>query len=171
MRILLSTLLLALLLIESSILPWLFPRGWMDYISLHFVLVGIMLIGLFSNRQTAWMYGLLFGFLTDVLHFVNMIGFYAFLFALAGYAMGYLSRRFALHFTPAIVWIAVVLFVFDCLAYMLYNLYGRMDMAFGEALLYHMIPTVAMNALFAAICYPYAEKLFLRIQLFGEVKK
>lgn len=170
MRIILSLSLLALLLIESAILPWLFPHGWMDYISVRFVLVGVLCIGLFSNRQTAWMYGLLFGFLTDILHFVNMTGMYTFLFGLAGYGMSWLTRRFALHFTPAIAWIAVCLFTFECLVYVMYSLYGRMDMAFGDAILYRMIPSVAFNTLFAALLYRYAEKLFLQLQVFGEEK-
>jgi rod shape-determining protein MreD len=151
-------------------MPWLLPHGWMEYVSLHFVLVGILLIGLFSNRQTAGLYGLLFGFLTDILHFVHMTGLYAFLFALAGLWMSWLSRRFALHFTPAIVWIAISLFMFEVFVFVLYSLYGRMDMAFGDAILYHMIPTVAINTVFAAILYRYAEKLFLHMQVFGEEK-
>lgn len=170
MRIILSLSLLALLLIESTIVPWFFPHGWMEYLSIRFVLVGILCIGLFSNRQTAWIYGLLFGFLTDILHFVNMTGLYTFLFALAGFWMSWLTRRFALYFTPAVVWMAVSLFVFECFVYVMYSLYGRMDMAFGDAILYRMIPSVAFNTLFAAVLYRYAEKLFLQLQVFGDEK-
>lgn len=172
MRMLLAACLFAFFLLETTVLPWLMPPGWLDHFALRFVLVGVLFIGLFLNRYFALMLGMLFGLIIDVTQFVYMFGLYTAIYGLTGYFSGLLvKQRHALHFTPAIITIASALFVFELSLYVIYQFYDQTDIGLFSAFIRNIIPTVLINTGFAALIYRPAERLLLTMQTFERVEE
>jgi rod shape-determining protein MreD len=166
MRSILAAVLFVFFLVETAIVPWVLPHGWLDFISLRFVLVGVFFIGLFLNRYFALVLGLIFGLIIDMTQYVYMFGLYTSMFGLAGYLCGLSARRHALHFTPAIVAIASGLFLFETTLYLIYTFYDRIDMSYLYALIRNILPTVIVNTGFAAFIYRPAERILLEMQTY-----
>lgn len=171
MRSLLAACLFVFFLVETAIVPWILPHGWLDFISLRFVLVGVFLIGLFLNRYFALVLGLIFGFIIDMTQFVYMFGLYTSLFGLAGYLIGLSARRYALHFTPTIVAVASGLFLFETTLYLIYTFYDRIEISYFYALIRNILPSIIVNTAFAALIYRPAERLLLEMQTFEKVEE
>jgi rod shape-determining protein MreD len=171
MRSLLAACLFVFFLIESTIMPWLLPQGASNFIAPHFVLVGIIYVGLFLNRHRALFLGLLFGLLMDITHFVYLFGLYTFLFGITGYMVGLVSKRYALHFAPTITAVATCLFIYEISVYVIYSFYDQMTISFFAALIRNMIPSVIVNTAFAALIFVPAEKLLLIMQTYEHDEK
>jgi rod shape-determining protein MreD len=171
MRSLLAACLFVFFLVETAVVPWMLPHGWLDFISLRFVLVGIFMIGLFLNRYFALVLGLVFGFILDMTQFVYMFGLYTSLFGLAGYLTGLSARRYALHFTPTIVAVASGLFLFESTLYLIYTFYDRIDISYFYALIRNILPSIIVNTAFAALIYRPAERLLLEMQTYEKVEE
>ncbi|MBO8163824.1 MAG: rod shape-determining protein MreD [Brevibacillus sp.] len=159
-RLILSLTLLVLLLLEGTVLQQLLPGVWgLPWEAVpRFVLVGVVLIGLFLNRREALVYGLVFGFLHDVLY-NQIIGIHTLTMMVAGYFAGMTLLLF--HHSLAVVFstLLLVLFGHEWLLYSLYRLFFPLDVDVQWMLRQQILPTIGLNLLFAVLIYLPMKKI------------
>lgn len=125
----------------------------------HFVLIGVLLIGLFYSRSAAVWYGVIFGFMLDLIY-TDILGVYAFCIALSAYLLSLLSRLFHLY-------IIIVFFIgLACVAllefgvYGMYGLIGKASLDMMDFAKWRLIPTLILNGVFMIIIfYPMRRML------------
>ncbi|WP_126427945.1 rod shape-determining protein MreD [Brevibacillus marinus] len=152
-RLILVLTLLVLFLLEGTVLQLLPGHSGPTWEAVpRFVLVGVVLIGLFCNRREALIYGMVFGFLHDVLYH-EIIGIYTLTTMVAGYFAGLVLLLFHHSIAVALVTLTVVLFGHEWLLYSLFRLFSPIELDVQWMLRQQIIPTVALNLLFALLIY------------------
>lgn len=161
MRHLLWIILLVLFIIQGSVVTWLIPSSWQNqvYVAPHFTLVFVLFIGLFHNRHTALIYGLIFGLLQDFNYYSSMLGTYSFGMGLSGYLTGLVQRR-----QPNLIFYNLLitgmgLLLFELINYGINRVFKLISIDFQLALTHYMLPSVLFNLLFALLCYVPVRKL------------
>lgn len=152
--------LLLFFVIESSLFPWIIPSEWRTEIELYpkLLLVGIIYVGILSNRHAGAVLGVGFGLLQDVLFYGHMLGVNAFTFALAAYAAGLLLRGIAHNLFSIFMAQICALLLYEMSLYGLYRLFSVTDLEFSWAFLNGMLPSLMVGLLFALILYIPARK-------------
>lgn len=146
--------LFALFVLESSLVPLILPEAWIFRVSPRLVLVFILYIAIFSHRRhMALVWGLVFGFLYDLLHLVYLMGLYTFLFGLSGYLTGLSPRRASFSLFSALGIIAVGLLFFETSLYLFYSLFQKVSASYGEVMLRTILPSWMFNMGFALVIY------------------
>jgi rod shape-determining protein MreD len=150
-----------LFLAESTLFPWIFPLSWRPVISLtpHFALAGVLFVGVFRNRHQGLLYGLIFGFMHDIVHASPMIGAHAFCMALAGYGAGAAADRMKITLVKTVLVMFAALLFYDWAIYALYRFFRVTFMPFSEMITDFWLPTVLFNLLFIVSIYVPARKL------------
>lgn len=155
-RAALSVGLFALFLLEGTILKWIIPVVWQKQVivSTHFVLVVILFIGIYLDRRSALVYGVLFGLLHDIVYYgPTMIGTYSFAMGLAGYLSGLLTLRSRSNLLSSVIVLAVGNFVFEGIVYALYRVFQITQEPLNWLFFRYMLPSVLINLLFALLVY------------------
>jgi rod shape-determining protein MreD len=153
--------LFVLFLLQGTVMQVFSPAwfGWHFSAIPHFVLIAILLIGLFYDRTRAVWYGLTFGFLIDVVY-TNVLGVYAFCIALTGYLFSLLSRIFHLYL---VVVVLIGILAVACLEFEVYGIYGLIGKApepLDHFLQWRLVPTLVLNGAFLIlIFYPFRRML------------
>ncbi|KIL36409.1 hypothetical protein SD71_08015 [Cohnella kolymensis] len=144
---------LALLIVESAVVPWLVPSDWSERLLPHLSFIMTMFVAGFSGRHRAFLFGLGFGILSDMQYYGFLIGPYAFGMGLVGYLAGLISERrtFSLGFFMWLLMVAGV--VLDTLVYFIYKLFSLTDLALGFVMYWQIAPTVLIQLLIALILY------------------
>jgi rod shape-determining protein MreD len=169
-RHLIWILLLVLLLLQGTVIPWILPVSWQGAtrVDPHLMLTVVLYLGLHVGRHTALAYGIGFGLLHDFLFYGNMIGVYSFGMGLAGYLAG-LMQRFA---RPSLLFNLVVVgfgqFLFDVINLALNRLFKTTSMPFDYALMHQMLPSLLLNLAFALLIYVPVRKYLERIAAAGK---
>ncbi|UUZ84401.1 rod shape-determining protein MreD [Paenibacillus sp. P26] len=155
-------LLTVLFLLESTVLPWLIPVAWQTRILVtpHFVLVIVLFIGLYMNRHTSLLYGLIFGMLNDIIHYSPMLGPIAFSMGLTGYMAGLMSGRVYSSIMVSMLVIALGNLGYEAIIFGLYRLFRITHLDFQWVFLHQMLPSMLINLLFALAVYVPLRKLF-----------
>jgi rod shape-determining protein MreD len=158
--------LLFLFILEGTLLQWIIPSVWQSkvYVAPHFILVIVIYIGLYVNRHSALVYGLIFGFMQDVIYYSPMLGPISFAMGLTGYLTGLMHRRLHTNIIVSMVVIAVGNLFFDCLMYGLYRLFLVTHLDIQWAFFHQMLPSMLINLLFALLVYVPIRNLFESIQ-------
>ncbi|MEI7025240.1 rod shape-determining protein MreD [Paenibacillus sp. y28] len=154
-RHLLWILLLGLLLVEGTVLKWLIPVSWQShiYVEPHFVLAVVMFIGMYLNRHAGLVYGLIFGFMMDLLYYGHALGVLSFCMGLCGYAAGLMSRGPQQLFGVIFV-MTLGNVVFDTLQYGVYRFFLRVTtIPFEWTFVYKIVPSMLLNLTFALLIY------------------
>ncbi|MBE1443471.1 rod shape-determining protein MreD [Paenibacillus sp. OAS669] len=152
----------ALLILEGTLFQWLIPGVWQSrvFVAPHFMLVIVLYIGLYVNRHTALWYGLIFGFLQDLLYYSPMLGPISFAMGLTGYLAGLTHRRLYSNIIVSMLVIALGNLFYEAIVYGLYRLFQTMHLDLQWAFFHQMLPSTLFNLLFALIVYVPVRKLF-----------
>lgn len=144
---------LLLLLFEGAVVPWLIPEDWSTRLYPHFAFILALFVAGVAGRHAAFLFGLGFGLLQDLLAYGHLIGPYAFGMGLLGYAAGlfYERKPMKLGFLLWIVMIATLLL--DTIVYSLYMLFGLTDLSYPYALYWQIAPTALLQTLLALLLY------------------
>jgi rod shape-determining protein MreD len=151
-----------LFILEGTLLQWMIPSIWQSkvYVAPHFILVIVLYIGLYVNRHTALLYGLIFGFLQDMLYYSPMLGPISFAMGLTGYLAGLTHRRLYSNILVSMLVIALGNLFFESIIYGLYRLFQITHLDLQWAFFHQMLPSMLINLLFALLVYVPVRKLF-----------
>ncbi|WP_240414374.1 rod shape-determining protein MreD [Paenibacillus periandrae] len=166
MRKWLWLILLALFILEGTILQWIIPSVWQSkiYVAPHFIVVIVIYIGLYVNRHTALVYGLIFGLLQDFIYYSPMLGPISFAMGLTGYLAGLMHRRLHSNIIVSMLVMALGNLFFDSIIYGLYRLFQINHLDLQWVFFHQMLPTMLINLLFALMVYVPVRKLFESMQ-------
>lgn len=161
-RFILSSIIFLLFIIEGSLFQIFAPELYDIEFTIvpHFVVVVIVVIGIFYGRPMAILYGIIFGFLYDVVY-TEILGVYAFVFGLSGYIFSLELRPVQnSYFYNFLLAVSAVLFV-EYFVYGFLYLFELTRMSHVAFLLKRLLPTLAINAIFILIIlYPLRWLIF-----------
>jgi len=141
------------LILENAVVPWLVPPAWSDRLLPHLTFVLTMFVAAFAGRHPAFLFGLGFGMLQDLLSYGELIGPYAFGMGLLGYLVGLLAeyRTFSV---GVFAWVTVMAGVLlDSIVYFIYNLFRLTELSYAYALYWQAAPTALLQLLIALLIY------------------
>ncbi|GAF13366.1 rod shape-determining protein MreD [Bacillus sp. JCM 19046] len=151
-RVYFSLVLSLLLVAEGSLLPYIM-QNYTDatqFIIPRFSLMVIVLIGLYSGKQVALIYGLAFGLIYDVVY-TNYLGIYLFGFAFLGYLFSIPLKVVK----ESVLWAVLIcissVFLFEYYQYGLFYVLGVTDMSGSVFFTNRLVPTLIFNSAFAII--------------------
>jgi rod shape-determining protein MreD len=155
-----------LFILEGTLLQWIIPGVWQSkvYVAPHFILVIVLYIGLYVNRHSALMYGLIFGLLQDIMYYSPMLGPISFAMGLTGYLAGLTHRRIYSNIVVSMIVIAFGNLFFDFIIYGLYRLFQITHLNLQWVFFHQILPSMLINLLFALLVYVPVRKLFESIQ-------
>jgi rod shape-determining protein MreD len=162
--------LLLLLLLQGTVMPWMFPDSWQGpvFVVPHFTLTFVIFIGLYAGRHAALVYGIVFGLLQDFLFYGTMLGVYSFGIGLTGYTAGLMQRLLPSNLLYGLVTVGLGQFLFDAINYGLNRLFKITTMPFQHMLTAQMLPSLLFNVAFALLIYVPARKLLERAAASGK---
>lgn len=142
-----------LLIIEGTVMPWIIPGKWELRLIPHFVFVIVLFYGMYTSRYLALVMGLIFGLLHDVIHYGNMIGVYSFSMGLCGYLIGKVfgGKRLGIGWMMLVVMLGS--WLFDSMTFSIYTMFRVNHMSYQWALFYHIIPSMFLQLAFALLVY------------------
>ncbi|NSL51616.1 rod shape-determining protein MreD [Calidifontibacillus erzurumensis] len=136
----------------------------------HFMIVLIMLISFFYNRNKAIIYALFFGLLFDIIY-TNIIGVYLFTFPLIVYLISLFMK--VLH-TNLLVVFFVVLFGIVLLEMSVFGILYLVNVAhmdWQRFVLDRLYPTLVLNGFFLILVYYPMKKFLLKKLISKETDK
>lgn len=149
-----------LFLIEGTILPFFIPDEWMGRIIPQFVFIIVLYHAVYKHRHTALVMGLLLGLLQDIVYYGFMVGPHTFSMALLGYLVGLLfSTRNTTMVTMMVITI-MSSFAYQSIIFGIYALFNLQHHPFQYALMEYMLPSLAVQLVFALIVYVPMRKWF-----------
>lgn len=144
---------LLLLLVETTVFPWLVPPGWSDRLLPHLAFLVTVFVAATAGRHPAFFFGLGFGLLQDVLFYGHLIGVYAFGMAFVGYLAGLASGRRTPSPVQYVLLVTLGGVMLDLIVYAIYRLFQLTDDSPGFAIVWQVVPTAIAQALLAAALY------------------
>jgi rod shape-determining protein MreD len=153
-RLLLTISILFLFLIESTVIVFFSPTAWgMSMTTVpRFALVGTILCSLFIGRREGLFYGMVIGFLHDIV-MGQIIGVYTLTMMVAGYFAGLVSLLFHRSFAVVFCTVLLVIFGHEWLLYSFYRLFYTSPVDVQWFLNQRILPTVICNLIFALLVY------------------
>lgn len=153
-----------LFLLEGTLFPWIFPDIRRSVIALtpHFTLVAVLFVGIFRNRHQALLFGLIFGFMHDIVYASPMLGAHAFCMGMIGYGVGAVAGRIKITLIKTALLLLVALASYDWAVYVLYRFFQVTFMPASDMFAMHWLPSLLFNLLFIVIVYIPARKLLER---------
>ncbi|OLO40541.1 rod shape-determining protein MreD [Alkalihalophilus pseudofirmus] len=171
-RILLPLIMLFFFVVEGSLFQVFAPEQYGSgilYIP-RFVVVAIVIIGIFLGRTHAIIYGLIFGILYDVVY-TELLGVYMFCLGLIGYLLSlshpYVRRSYSLVVILTLAAVLIVEYFTYGINWML-NITGMMH---DEFLRQRLLSTLGMNFLFSLILLYPLRKYLLYLKRMEEIQK
>jgi rod shape-determining protein MreD len=149
-------------LLEGTLLQWLVPGAWQSkiYVAPHFMLVFVLYIGLYMNRHTALIYGLVIGLFQDFIYYSPMLGPISFSMGLTGYLAGLMHGRVYSSIVVSMMVIAMGNLAYESIIYALYRLFRVTHVELQWVFLHQMLPSMLINLLFALAVYVPLRKYF-----------
>lgn len=133
----------------------------------RFFLIGLLVMGIFFNRNSAIKYGFFFGFLFDMFY-TGLLGAYTFFLPLIVYINAKLAQW--LHNTLPVLMVIVLfgLAVLEMIIYGLNVLVQRTEISFEQFVYMRLLPTLILNGLFYILLAIPLRKAFLKLKsIFG----
>lgn len=131
----------------------------------HFVVIVIIMAGIFLGRKHGVLYGLVFGLLYDVIY-TDMLGVYLFSLGMLGYVSSLSYRRIK---QSAFLAIVIVLTSLILLEYFVYGIHLllRMTTMEGDVFFFiRLLPTLGLNFVVILAFYLPLRKLLLSLEQF-----
>jgi rod shape-determining protein MreD len=156
---------MALLVIENSVVPWLVPSAWSERLLPHLCFIMVLFVAGFGGRHKAFMFGLGFGLLQDILAYGHLIGPYGFGMGLIGYLAGLVTERKNLTI-GFFVWIVLVGgILLDTIVYLIYKLFRITDLQYTFVLYWQVVPTAILQLLIALLLYVPVRRYLVKPSL------
>ncbi|MEQ4483555.1 rod shape-determining protein MreD [Cohnella silvisoli] len=154
-----------LVVIENSVFPWLVPSAWSERLLPHLCFIMTLYVAGFTGRHKAFMFGLGFGLLQDILAYGHLIGPYGFGMGLLGYMAGLASeyRNFTIGFFVWVVLIGGVLL--DTIVYLIYKLFQITELQYAYAFYWQIAPTALLQLLIALLLYVPVRRFLVKQSL------
>lgn len=125
----------------------------------YFILITVLMIGIFYSKAVALRYAVIFGFLTDVIY-TNVWGVYAFCITLTAYLILLLGMHFNQHLIIVVIVSMLATIMLDLEVYGVYTLIGMANQNFIAYTQQHLSPTLILNTVFAIIVfYPFKKMM------------
>jgi rod shape-determining protein MreD len=160
---------IVLLLIENGVVPWLVPAAWNDRLVPHLTFILTLYVACFAGRHRAFLFGLGFGLLGDLLYYGNLIGPYGFGMGLIGYTAGLAFERSVPTLATVIGLTAVGGLALNTIVYLIYRLFRLTQWSYGFAFYWYMVPSSLLEILAALVLYlPVRRFLFRQSASSGE---
>lgn len=168
-RFILTMTLLLLFLLEGTVLQVLSPNAWgLSWLAVpRFALVGTIMVALFLGRREGLYYGLAFGLLQDVLY-GQVIGVYILSMMVASYFAGLIVLLFQRSVAMVFATVCLILFGHEWLLYSLFRLFSDSTVDVQWILTQQILPSVALNTLFAILIYLPMIHLCEAVQTYRE---
>lgn len=156
-----AVLLFVVFILEGTIVNWLlaFYSGHQISIAPHLVLVIVLMVAMQRNRHIGLAFGLVFGFIHDIVYASPMIGPHAFAMALAAYGAGVAAGRIKLNMAMTFFIISLSIVIHDLMVFSLYRMFRVTAMAYAEMITELLTPAILFNLLFAVIIYVPVRKM------------
>lgn len=169
-RVWLTAAVLFLFILEGTVVQVISPTTWgLSWLAVpRFALVAIVLIAMLLGRREGLYYGLVFGFLQDVL-FGDVIGIYMVTMAMAAYFSGLIVLLFQRGFGMVFVTSLLVLFGHEWLLYSLFRLFTAAPEDVRWIVIQQILPTVALNAVVVILAYVPFRNMCKKIEAKREV--
>ncbi|WP_255570591.1 rod shape-determining protein MreD [Cohnella sp. CFH 77786] len=151
-----------LVLIENGVLPWLIPSAWSGRLMPHLTFVLAVYVAGYAGRHRAFLFGLGFGLLGDVLYYGSLIGPYAFGMGLIGYAAGLLLERKPLTLAAAMGVTAMGSAALGTIVYMIYRLFRLTPWSYGFSFYWYIAPSLLLEVLIALALYLPVRRFLLK---------
>ncbi|WP_232058229.1 rod shape-determining protein MreD [Cohnella abietis] len=154
-----------LLIVENSVMPWIVPPGWSERLLPHLCFIMTLFVAGFGGRHPAFLCGLGFGLLQDLLSYGHLIGPYGFGMGLIGYLAGLASERKGMTI-GFFIWIVLVGGVLlDTVVYSIYKLFGLTDLQYAYVFYWQVAPTALLQLLIALLMYVPVRKFLVKPSL------
>jgi rod shape-determining protein MreD len=153
---------IVLLLIETGVVPWLVPAAWSDRLVPHLTFILTLYVACFAGRHWAFLFGLGFGLLGDLLYYGNLIGPYGFGMGLVGYAAGLALERRMPTFASVIGVTAIGSLGLNTIVFLIYRLFRLTQWSYGFAFYWYMVPSLLLEIFVALILYLPVRRLLFR---------
>lgn len=153
---------LILLLIQTSVVPWLIPTAWGGRLLLHLPFIMTIFVALLGGRHRAFLFGLGFGLLEDLLFYGHMIGAYAFGMALLGYLIGLAFERRLNTLAYVLLLTGIGSGLLDMLAYFIYKLFSLTHLGAAFVFYWQVLPTLLLHMLVALALYLPARRFLVK---------
>ncbi|WP_229264008.1 rod shape-determining protein MreD [Cohnella cholangitidis] len=153
---------IVLLIIENSIVPWIVPPQWSERLLPHLNLIMTLFVAGFAGRHNAFLFGLGFGLLQDLLSYGYLIGPYGFGMGLIGYMAGLVAERksFTLGF---FAWVVLIFgIILDSIVYSIYKLFRITNLEYDYILYWQVAPTVLLQLMIALLMYVPVRRLLVK---------
>lgn len=151
-----------LLLLENGVVPWLVPPTWSDRLTPHLTFVLTMYVACFAGRHRAFLYGLGFGLLGDILYYGHLIGPYLFGMGLVGYVAGLVMERRTPSLVPLLGMTAICSAALGTIIYLIYRLFRLTSWSYGFAFYWYLAPSLLLEVLVALALYLPVRRLLLK---------
>ncbi|MFC5700503.1 rod shape-determining protein MreD [Cohnella faecalis] len=153
---------LVLLLLETSVVPWLVPGNWSDRLLPHLTFIMTLYVASFGGRHPGFLFGLGFGLLGDLLFYGHLIGPYGFGMGLIGYLAGLVleQRSFTLAFFLGVAALAGGLL--DTIVFFIYKLFSLTRVSYGYAFYWQIIPTLLLELIIILALYVPVRRFLTR---------
>ncbi|XID96017.1 rod shape-determining protein MreD [Paenibacillaceae bacterium WGS1546] len=156
---------LVLVIVENAIVPWLVPSVWSERLLPHLAFVMTLFVAAFAGRHPAFLYGLGFGLLQDLLAYGYLIGPYGFGMGLIGYLAGLLAE----YKTYTIGMFAGALAAFgtllDSIVYLIYRLFSLTKLDYSYVFYWQIAPTALLQLLIGLLLYVPARRWLVKASL------
>lgn len=128
----------------------------------RFAMVVILFIGIFMNRPLALAYGLIFGFLYDVVY-TDVIGVYFFSMAFTAYIIASIAPAFQKSLLTSFFLGLLGIVLLEFQVYGLYSIVGIAQMPLNDFLYDRLPPTLLLNGVFIILVFYPLRKLFMEL--------
>lgn len=129
----------------------------------HFVMVAVLFIALFISKGFALRYGIIFGFLIDLVY-TNVLGVYAFCITVTVYLLSYLSKLFHLNIFVVFLLTLLGTGLLEIEVYCIYSLIGLANEPILHFLKNRLWMTALLNGVFALIFFFPLRRFMLTIE-------
>jgi rod shape-determining protein MreD len=150
----------ALFMVESTLMPWVIPEVWSTRLVTHFTFVFILYSALYTSRHAGLLLGLAFGLLQDIVFYGHLLGVHAFAMGLCGYLAGLLLERRRAPMMMALSVIGMTCLLYDAVVFMIYRVFELTQEMYAYALIQYMMPSLFLQLGFALLVYIPARRWF-----------
>lgn len=135
-------------------MPWLVPGSWSDRLFPHLSFIMCLLVAGFAGRHRAFLFGLSFGLLQDMLFYGHLIGPYGFGMGLVGYLAGLISEKRLYMTLGYFIWLVIIGSVLlESSVFFIYKLFGLTELDYSYVFYWQIAPTVLLQLIIALLMY------------------
>ncbi|WP_017755955.1 rod shape-determining protein MreD [Calidifontibacillus oryziterrae] len=129
----------------------------------RFVMIMLMLLSFFYERNLTVLYGVIFGLMFDIVY-TDIIGVYMFSFAIVVYVISYSMKVLHRNILVILLVSLVGLCFFESLVYGLYKLINIANLEWTAFVNNRLFPTLVLNGFFLIIIYYPMRKLLIKLE-------